>query len=111
MEERVADEFGDVTVSVGDDLVAAVEIRRPPNNFFDVSLVRSLVEAFEGLDGRGDCRAIVLCSEGKHFCAGADFAPSTARAVGEGGAGSLYREAARLFDTTTPVVAAVQGAA
>jgi 2-(1,2-epoxy-1,2-dihydrophenyl)acetyl-CoA isomerase len=107
----MADEFGDVTVSVGDDLVATVEIHRPPNNFFDVSLVRSLVDAFKALDGRGDCRAIVLCSEGKHFCAGADFAPGAARAVGEGSAGSLYREAARLFDTATPVVAAVQGGA
>ncbi|HUP86746.1 MAG TPA: enoyl-CoA hydratase/isomerase family protein [Acidimicrobiales bacterium] len=89
--------------------VATVEIHRPPNNFFDVELIRSLAEAYEALDGDvAACRAVVLCSEGKHFCAGADF---TGRATGPGSTGDLYAEALRLFRARTPVVAAVQGAA
>src|SRR3989442_7712577 len=63
--------FGDVTVTVHDDFVATVEVHRPPNNFFDVALIQSLADAYEALDLRDECRAIVLCSEGKHFCAGA----------------------------------------
>jgi enoyl-CoA hydratase/carnithine racemase len=102
--------FGDVEVSLdASTFVATVELRRPPNNFFDVALIRSLAEAYESLDADpATCRAIVLCSEGKHFCAGADF---TGRSGGPGSTGDLYAEALRLFRAATPVVAAVQGAA
>ncbi|HXM55008.1 MAG TPA: enoyl-CoA hydratase/isomerase family protein [Candidatus Dormibacteraeota bacterium] len=100
--------YGDVSVAV-DDLVATVEIHRPPNNHFDLALIAALADAFEALDADDDCRAIVLCSEGKHFCAGADFGDA-ARSVAAGGR-HLYDEAVRLFATGTPVVAAVQGAA
>lgn len=107
----MAQRFGDVSVELGDDFVAEVEIHRPPNNFFDASLIRSLADAYEDL-AAGSCRAIVLCSEGKHFCAGADFHnESDADSLPEEGAASLYREAVRLFEAPLPVVAAVQGAA
>jgi enoyl-CoA hydratase/carnithine racemase len=105
-------QFGDVSVEIGADYVAEVEIHRPPANFFDTKLIRSLAEAYLALDGDPACRAIVLCSEGRHFCAGADFnAESDAEALPDEGAGGLYREAVRLFRAETPVVAAVQGAA
>lgn len=109
-----AQTFGDVTVEVGDDFVATIELHRPPNNYFDVNLIRSLAEALEMLDGEPACRAAMLCSEGKHFCAGADLAGSgdAAPPPGVGGRiGHLYQEAVRLFTTRMPVVAAVQGAA
>lgn len=104
-----ADEvFGDVATTIdGVAFVATVELRRPPNNFFDVELIRSLADAYEHLDADPRCRAIVLCAEGRHFCAGADFSGDR----GTGAAGDLYAEAARLFEAKTPVVAAVQGAA
>ena len=106
-----------------EDHVALVEIRRPPHNFFDHALIGALADAFETLDGEADCRAIVLASQGKSFCAGADFAsggdfsereanPDEGRGDAEPlRADSLYREAVRLFRTRTPVVAAVHGAA
>ncbi len=106
--------YGDITATIDDDRVATVEIHRPPDNFFDIDLIRSLAEAYEDLDGEDACRAIVLCSEGKHFCAGADFTGRSGAATvpsGDEGAGRLYHEAARLFEARTPVVAAVQGAA
>ncbi len=106
--------FGDVSVQVADDFVATVELHRPPNNYFDIALIRSLADALESLDADGACRAVVLCSEGKHFCAGADFTGrrGLAENVGTGGEqGHLYEEALRLFATKTPIVAAVQGAA
>jgi 2-(1,2-epoxy-1,2-dihydrophenyl)acetyl-CoA isomerase len=116
-------EFGDVTAAVGDDHVAVTEIRRPPDNFFDAGLIASLADAYEWLETVTGARAVVLCSAGKHFCAGADFADRSAgadfadRSAGArpasagGGAGELYAQAARLFRARLPVVAAVQGAA
>ncbi len=101
----------DVQVTVGDDYVGEVRICRPPNNFFDATLIRAIADAYDEL-AEGSCRAIVLCSEGKHFCAGADFhGQSDAEALPEEGASALYREALRLFRSKLPVVAAVQGAA
>ncbi|MHB1930360.1 MAG: enoyl-CoA hydratase/isomerase family protein [Acidimicrobiales bacterium] len=103
---------GEVTVDVGDDHVATVEIHRPPANFFDIVLVRRLADTFDQLDADARVRAAVLCSEGRHFCAGADFhARSAANPIGVDDTALLYREAVRLFSARTPFVAAVQGAA
>jgi enoyl-CoA hydratase/carnithine racemase len=105
--------YGDVSVLLEEHL-AWVEIHRPPHNFFDHQLVRDLADAFEALDNDRACRALVLASEGKSFCAGADF---KRRAVSSGseaesvGANQIYREAVRLFARQKPVVAAIQGAA
>ena len=106
--------FGDVHLSqMG--YVTLVEIRRPPYNFFAPELIASLVEAVEYLDDVDDCRAIVLASQGKAFCAGANFQADSGSALFEDdpqrGAGGLYRYAVRLFRARKPVVAAVQGPA
>jgi enoyl-CoA hydratase/carnithine racemase len=104
--------MADVTVEVGDDHVATIEIHRPPDNFFDVTLIGELAAALEQVDGDDRCRAAVLCSEGKNFCAGAQLGGRAgAAATGADGGPHLYEEAVRLFSTRTPVVAAVQGAA
>lgn len=103
---------GDVSVAL-DGHVAFLEMHRPPHNFFDRELIGNLADAFETLDREPQCRALVLASEGKSFCAGADFGPSG----GEGEelesdrAGRLYEQAIRLFGTRKPVIAAIQGAA
>jgi enoyl-CoA hydratase/carnithine racemase len=94
--------------------VALVEIRRPPNNFFDVALIRELADAFEALDADRDCRAVVLAAQGKTFCAGANFGDDDGSALLSGptpGAAHLYIEGNRLFRTRKPIVAAVHGAA
>ena len=113
-----AKQFGDVAVDVHDDHVAVAEIGRPPDNYFDVDLIASLADAYEWAEAQAGARAIMLCSAGKHFCAGADFTGRSgqARPLGAGtgtgnGAGDLYAQAARLFRARLPVVAAVQGAA
>ncbi len=95
--------------------VATVEIRRPPHNFFDIELIRQIAETYETLDTLADCRAILLCAEGKNFCAGANFGASDAGGAKDSSQGSLsndlYRQAVRIFRCKKPVVAAVQGAA
>jgi enoyl-CoA hydratase/carnithine racemase len=101
------------------DYVATVEIKRPPHNFFDFALIRQLADSYEALDEDPACRAIVLCSEGKSFCAGADFGDgsqvqadgSVEGALNRVGVDHLYIEAVRVFRCKKPVVAAVQGAA
>jgi enoyl-CoA hydratase/carnithine racemase len=111
--------FGDVRVEIDDGFVATVEIQRPPHNYFDLPLIDDLASAFEALDAEPGCRAIVLCSAGKNFCAGAQLggAPRSPKpaaapsAASEGPPRHLYDAALRLFSTKTPVVAAIQGAA
>ena len=111
MEKKV----GDVAVSDAGDFVTLCEIQRAPNNFFDEDLICSLADIFEELDEDNNCRAIVLASEGKHFCAGANFGAPRDRerrsARTEEDGNPLYREAVRLFRNKKPVIAAVQGAA
>jgi enoyl-CoA hydratase/carnithine racemase len=107
--------YTDIAVSLP-NRVAVIEIQRPPNNFFDRALIAQLGEAFETLDRDADCRAVVLCSEGKNFCSGADFskdgrAQESAAAQTQPGSTSLYKEVVRLFRFGKPVVAAIQGAA
>ncbi|WP_428531724.1 enoyl-CoA hydratase/isomerase family protein [Rhodopila sp.] len=93
--------------------VATIEVQRGPNNFVDTDMVAEIADALEVYDRTADVRAIVLCAEGKHFCAGADFGSrgpdGVARATKRGR--HLYKEAQRLWRTGKPIVAAVHGAA
>jgi enoyl-CoA hydratase/carnithine racemase len=113
-------DYNDITVNV-DNLVATVEINRAPHNFFDLTLINQIADAFEALDETSDCRSIVLCAEGKSFCAGANFTDGrdlkgdgTEKVEGDGEElpiGHLYVEAVRLFRTKKPIVGAIHGAA
>src|SRR6195256_5123772 len=105
--------FKEIGVSL-DGLVATVEIRRPPHNFFDSALIGEIPDAFERLDADPACRAIVLAAEGRSFCAGADFSKrmdtGTIQEAGRTGGGRhLYKEAIRLFRIEIPVVGAIHG--
>ena len=95
-----------VTVERHGAHVGVVCLHRPPNNYFDTGLVEDVATAYEELDGSGWCRAVVLASEGRHFCAGLDFVGNAGQDIA-----ALYRAALRLFAAPLPVVAAVQGAA
>ncbi|MDO9563057.1 MAG: enoyl-CoA hydratase/isomerase family protein [Bradyrhizobium sp.] len=106
--------------------VGLIEIRRPPLNFFDISLINQIADALEEFDRDIEIRASVLAAQGKAFCAGANFsdparqaqeaAEARAEAKGDpadslGSINSLYLHAVRIFRAKKPVVAAVQGAA
>ncbi len=100
--------FGDVSATPTGDHVAEVEMHRPPANYFDADLLAGVVDAVGWAAGSG-ARAVVLCSEGRHFCAGLDFG-ATDRPEPHALA-ALYATARRLVDGPVPLVAAVQGAA
>jgi len=89
--------YRDIAVSLA-DRVGTVEMRRPPNNFFDRALIMELRAAFEAFDRDDDCRALVLCAEGKHFCSGADFSKD-ARAQ----AGTAASMVAAPSETAAPI--------
>lgn len=91
--------------------VSFAELNRPPNNFFDEPTLGELAETFDALARDGRTRAVVLCSAGKHFCAGADLLGSSRVDDVRGAAQGLYAHARRILAQPLPVVAAVQGAA
>ncbi len=100
--------FGDITVTRVGDHVGEVEMHRPPANYFDVALLGDIVAGIDWAERQG-CRSVVLCSEGRHFCAGLDFG-----ATGTPDAdalGLLYQRAVELVGGHLPIVVAVQGAA
>ncbi|MGY8679912.1 enoyl-CoA hydratase/isomerase family protein [Bradyrhizobium sp. UFLA05-153] len=102
--------------------VGTIEIRRPPLNFFDISLINQIADALDEFDRDIEIRASVLSAQGKAFCAGANFndparQEQEARAAKGDPADSLgpinhlYIQAVRIFRAKKPIVAAVQGAA
>ena len=100
--------FGDVTAALDAHFVAEVELHRPPANFFDTALLQGVVDAVAWAAGEGG-RAVVLCAEGRHFCAGLDF--GAVDTPSPDALADLYATAARLIDGPLPLVAAVQGSA
>jgi len=93
--------------------VGIVELRKPPHNFFDIDLISGIADAWEAFEQDKSIRVIMLCAQGKSFCAGADFSKrenvERKRSVRQ--PNPLYHEAVRLFACTKPVVAAIEGAA
>lgn len=117
--------FTDIGVEKKDH-VGLIEIRRPPLNFFDISLINQIADALDDFDRDIEIRASVLAAQGKAFCAGANFndparqaqeARETDKAkTGDpadslGPINHLYIQAVRIFRNKKPIVAAVQGAA
>jgi enoyl-CoA hydratase/carnithine racemase len=106
--------------------VGTIEIRRPPLNFFDISLINQIADALDEFDRDIEIRASVLSAQGKAFCAGANFGDPARQAQeareaeqakkGDpadslGPINHLYIQAVRIFRAKKPIVAAVQGAA
>ena len=92
--------------------VAEILFNNPPHNHATVNLLCDLGGALSELDADMAVRAVVLASDGKPFCAGADLATPG----GFGGAGDdpireFYDQALTIFAAKKPIVAAIQGAA
>ena len=106
--------------------VGSIEIRRPPLNFFDISLINQIADALDEFDRDIEIRSSVLSAQGKAFCAGANFQDparqaqeaqeAEKKAKGDpadslGPINHLYIQAVRIFRCKKPIVAAVHGAA
>jgi len=88
--------------------VGTVTFERGPYNYLSAGLLTALADAFDDLSARG-ARAIVLYGDGRHFCAGADFAGNDTAAPGAA-TSPIYEVVPRLFERSVPVVAALRGA-
>lgn len=84
--------------------VGIIEFLGAPNNFLNAESLFQAANVAEEFDQMG-ARALVLCSEGKHFSAGANFGTGPA----EGQRVDLYEQGIRLIGQPLPMVAAVQG--
>ena len=91
------------------DAVGVVTLAKPPHNLMDEQLLESVMEAYKIAVGE-NCRAILLRSDLRHFCVGADVAQFKKEWRGADQA-SLVRLHAGMEDLGIPTVAAVKGAA
>lgn len=92
--------------------VRHIVFAHPPHNHATIGVLGAIADALDAADADPAIRCMVLASEGRIFCAGADLAS----ADGFGGVGAdplreFYAQAIRLFAVRKPVVAAIQGAA
>ncbi|MBM7365405.1 enoyl-CoA hydratase/isomerase family protein [Gordonia hydrophobica] len=93
--------------SVDDGRVAVVTFGHGRNNYLTFDLVDELASTFERVAAQGS-RAIVLRSQGRHFCAGAKFTGSREKNTT---APHVFDVVPRLFQQPLPMIAVVQGAA
>jgi enoyl-CoA hydratase/carnithine racemase len=121
-------DFEDIRYQVA-DRVLTITLNRPDRlNAFTPTMARELIEAFDRADSDDDVRAIVVTGAGRGFCAGADLAAGGStfdrsqndrsqlgqreRATGDeiprDGGGQV---ALRIFASTKPVIAAINGPA
>jgi enoyl-CoA hydratase/carnithine racemase len=105
--------------------VATVTLDRPDRlNAFTGRMMHELLEVFDRVDADDDVRAVVVTGRGRGFCAGADLAAGgdtfdpAARGddPGVGADAGVERDgggrvALRIFESTKPVIAAINGPA
>ena len=110
--------FEQITTGIADG-VLTITLNRPDRlNAWTATMGRELIEAFDRADLDDEVRAIIVTGAGRGFCAGADLAgggdtfdyrlreQSGATPRDNGGEATL-----RIFQSTKPVIAAVNGPA
>lgn len=104
-----------------EDHVATITLHRPERlNAFTGTMMREMIDAFDRIDGDDDVRAVVVTGSGRGFCAGADLAAG-GDTFASGGSdvrdrGGVVRDGGgmltlRIFDSTKPVIGAINGPA
>jgi enoyl-CoA hydratase/carnithine racemase len=111
-------DFQEIRYDVADHILTITLDRPDRLNAWTPTMADELIEAFDGADADDDVRAVIVTGAGRGFCAGADLerGGSTfdwrARQAGDevprdnGGQVAL-----RIFDSTKPVIAAINGPA
>lgn len=99
------------------DKVARIILNRPEvHNALSPEMINELTEVFSKFQTDKSVRVIILCGEGKSFCAGADlnYMKSMINASYEENledADKLGKMFKTIYDTSIPVIAKVQGSA
>jgi enoyl-CoA hydratase/carnithine racemase len=111
-------DFTEINYEVGDQILTITLDRPDRMNAFTPTMLEELLRAFDMADADDDVRAVVVTGAGRAFCAGADLErggetfDASARQHGDephrDGGG---RVTLRIFESTKPVIAAINGAA
>ena len=93
--------------------VGEIRFSKPPFNYACPALLKAIADTIDMLEANPDVRCLLLSSDGKAFCAGADLAGDESIVSGDGmdAIAGLYQQASRIFRRTKPMVAAIHGAA
>jgi enoyl-CoA hydratase/carnithine racemase len=102
-----------------EDGILTITLNRPDRmNAWTETMARELIEAFDRADADDEVRVVIITGAGRAFCAGADLerggetfdwrARENGPAVPRDNGGQLTL---RIFESTKPVIAAVNGAA
>lgn len=100
-----------------DGPVATVKLNRPPRNEYTPELGAELGQAFAAFEADDGVRAIVVSGEGDYFCAGAALGGRASQAPGGASAPAPPRRAPsegpalKPWEMSTPIIAAINGAA
>jgi enoyl-CoA hydratase/carnithine racemase len=111
-------EFQEIRYEIAEQ-VLTITLDRPDRlNAFTGTMGRELIEALDRADADDEVRAVIVTGEGRGFCAGADlggggdtFDSSELQADGEIPRDTGGRVALRVYDSTKPVIAAINGPA
>jgi enoyl-CoA hydratase/carnithine racemase len=113
-------EFQEIRYDVA-DRVLTITLHRPDRlNAWTTTMQRELIEAFDRADADDDVRAVVVTGAGRGYCAGADLEAGGAtfdwRERERAGDGQVPRDGGgqfvlRVFESTKPVIAAINGPA
>jgi enoyl-CoA hydratase/carnithine racemase len=101
------------------DGILTITLNRPERmNAWTQTMARELIEAFDRADADDEVRVVIVTGAGRAFCAGADLerGGETFDWRARGGAPGVPRDnggqlTLRIFQSTKPVIAAVNGAA
>ena len=105
-----------------DDRILTITLDRPDQlNAFTVTMLHELLDAFDRADADDEVRAIVVTGRGRAFCAGADLSAGPTAFDNRGPTGRVGEAppprdgggivALRIFNSTKPVIAAINGPA
>jgi enoyl-CoA hydratase/carnithine racemase len=112
-------DFEEILYEVADGVLTITLNRRERLNAWTETMGNELIEAFDHADADDGVRAIVLTGAGRAYCAGADLAAGGAtfdRDARGAPPGEPHRDGGgrftlRVFRSTKPVIAAINGAA
>jgi enoyl-CoA hydratase/carnithine racemase len=112
-------EFEEIRYEV-EDSILTITLKRPERlNAFTPTMGHELISAFDRADADDDVRVVIVTGAGRGFCAGADLGGGGGTfdwsELAEG-AGDVPRDlggrvSLRIFDSTKPVIAAINGPA
>lgn len=115
----------DITTEVSDHILTITLDRPDKLNAFTGRMMNEVIEAFDRADADDDVRVVIVTGAGRGFCAGADLSAGgdTFNVEGRGDdvgvsadEGGVHRDGGgrvtlRIFESTKPVIAAVNGPA